>query len=108
MLILVRFAFLWCTATIYFVLGFFVMHMRLLQHLVSEKERKTKEGLKIIGLSSLAWLAGWFLLYSGIATALVLLMCAVAYMSGVYAHTPLVAVFLLVRFAWFSPIYLVA
>lgn len=68
----------------------------LLVQLVGEKERKIKEGMKIMGLRELVFWCSWFNIYSAYTVVLSLASTAILYLLGVFNNTNWILIFLLV------------
>jgi len=68
----------------------------LLVQLVGEKERKIKEGMKIMGLRELVFWFSWFNIYAAYTIVLSLASTIILYLLGVFNNTNWVLIFLLV------------
>ncbi|XP_022180938.1 ATP-binding cassette sub-family A member 5-like isoform X1 [Myzus persicae] len=68
----------------------------LLVQLVGEKEKKIKEGMKIMGLRELVFWCSWFNIYAAYSIVLSLASTIILYLLGVFNNTNWVLIFLLV------------
>jgi len=68
----------------------------LLVQLVGEKERKIKEGMKIMGLRELVFWCSWFNIYTAYVIVLSLASTIILYLLGVFNNTNWILIFLLV------------
>lgn len=68
----------------------------LLVQLVGEKEKKIKEGMKIMGLREMVFWCSWFNIYAAYAIVLSLASTIILYLLGVFNNTSWVLIFLLV------------
>jgi len=68
----------------------------LLVQLVGEKERKIKEGMKIMGLRELVFWCSWFNIYAAYAIVLSLASTIILYILGVFNNTNWTLIYLLV------------
>ncbi|KAK6641556.1 hypothetical protein RUM44_013268 [Polyplax serrata] len=70
--------------------------------IVGEKEKKIKEGMKIMGLrDSIFWLS-WFIIYAIFTTFLSIISCVLLFSLQVFQHTNYILIFLLTLFYSFS------
>jgi len=77
----------------------------LLVQLVGEKERKIKEGMKIMGLRELVFWCSWFNIYAAYVTVLALASTVILFLLGVFNNTNWVLIFLLVLSYSFTVIF---
>lgn len=68
----------------------------LLVQLVGEKEKKIKEGMKIMGLRELVFWCSWFNVYAAYTIVLSLASTIILYLLGVFNNTNWILIFLLV------------
>lgn len=68
----------------------------LLVQLVGEKEKKIKEGMKIMGLSELAFWCSWFNIYAAYTILLSSASTSILFLLGVFNNTNWILIFLLV------------
>jgi len=81
---------------IYVVIALSQFITYLLVQLVGEKERKIKEGMKIMGLRELVFWCSWFNIYAAYAIVLSLASTIILYLLGVFNNTNWVLILLLV------------
>ncbi|CAH0549112.1 unnamed protein product [Brassicogethes aeneus] len=85
-----------------FALTQFLAYLLIL--IVGEKEKKIKEGMKIMGLKdSVFWLA-WFIIYGVFVTFLSVVCCGILYILNVFQNTNILWIFLLTVLYSFSVI----
>lgn len=68
----------------------------LLVQLVGEKEKKIKEGMKIMGLKELVFWCSWFNIYAAYTIVLSIASTIILYLLGVFNNTNWILIFLLV------------
>lgn len=68
----------------------------LLVQIVGEKERKIKEGMKIMGLGELVFWSSWFNIYAVYSVVLSVASTMILYILGVFNNTNWILIFLLV------------
>lgn len=68
----------------------------LLVQLIGEKERKIKEGMKIMGLRELVFWCSWFNIYAAYSIVLSLISTMILYLLEVFNNTNWILIFLLV------------
>eukprot|EP00468_Gymnochlora_sp_CCMP2014_P002772 CAMPEP_0167748496 /NCGR_PEP_ID=MMETSP0110_2-20121227/4870_1 /TAXON_ID=629695 /ORGANISM="Gymnochlora sp., Strain CCMP2014" /LENGTH=1828 /DNA_ID=CAMNT_0007633517 /DNA_START=234 /DNA_END=5720 /DNA_ORIENTATION=- len=85
------------SGSFYFVLGFFSIGAKFLQALVMEKEKKIKEGMKMMGLGSVAYYVSWYLTYSilSVIPCAIIAICSGLPSVGFFMFTPSMWLFLL-------------
>lgn len=79
----------------YFVVGFLGLVQNLLQAIVHEKEKRVKEGMQMMGLSSSAYFFGWYVTYTTVALLPCGLVSATAGAVGFFDGVPGSALFAL-------------
>jgi hypothetical protein len=72
------------------------------QVLVQEKEKKIKEGMKMMGLAESAFLGGWMATYAILGTISALILSFAVSKSHFYHNTATIAFFMLVFLCMFS------
>ena len=82
------------TISIYMVWGFSPMVNFLLVNLVTEKEKKIKEGMKMMGLSDMAFWLSWFITY-GIIMLVTVLITAVISVLAILPNSNFFIVFIM-------------
>ena len=80
---------------IYMVMGFTPLSQRLAQQLVLEKERRTAEGMKMMGLGNGALICSWFVTYLLISCVPLVAITVMAFAFQFYSLTSPLAFFLL-------------
>jgi ATP-binding cassette, subfamily A (ABC1), member 3 len=81
---------------LYFVIGFLPVVVRLLSILVLEKEKRTREGMKMMGLRASVFAASWYIVYSIAMLIPALILSVFAVVFKFYEHTGIVPIFVLV------------
>ena len=79
--------------SIYMVIAFSPYIMFLLTHIVTEKEKKIKEAMKIMGLSQLAFWLSWFITYAVVITFGVILVVIIARVAELFGKSDYLIIF---------------
>lgn len=77
----------------------------LLVQLVGEKEKKIKEGMKIMGLRELVFWCSWFNIYTIYVIVLALASTIILFLLGVFNNTNWLLIFVLVLLYSFTVIF---
>ncbi|XP_052071542.1 cholesterol transporter ABCA5-like [Mytilus californianus] len=85
-------------SSIYFVLAYSPFVNFLTVHLVAEKEKKIKEGMKMMGLRDSAFWLSWGLLYLIYITIVTVVTVILAYVSGFFVSSNVFLFFLILMF----------
>lgn len=83
------------TGSIQMVVGLAGVKQKLLQWVVVEKERRSKEGMMMMGLKPSVFYAGWYITYLAIMCIPITLMSIFAYVLDFFPHTSIFLFFLL-------------
>lgn len=79
--------------SLYLVVGFYPIVTKLLQNLVLEKERRTREGMKMMGLPSTVLNLGWHITYTLVTLIPITFISIVCTAAGIFKYTSGVAIF---------------
>lgn len=82
---------------LYMVISYSNLISYLLGIIVGEKEKKIKEGMKIMGLRNFAYWVGWFLVYSVIVTFLSFVNTVLLFVLGIFQHSSFLLIFALIN-----------
>ncbi|KAI8501113.1 ATP-binding cassette sub- A member 5 [Branchiostoma belcheri] len=74
-------------SSIYFVLSYMPFVTTLTVYLVSEKEKKIKESMKMMGLNSMAFWTSWLVVYMTIIILESLVCIGISYAAGLFSKT---------------------
>lgn len=81
---------------LYMVISYSNLINYLLGIIVGEKEKKIKEGMKIMGLRNFAYWLGWFLVYAVIVTFLSFVNSVLLFVLGIFQHSSFLLIFILI------------
>lgn len=82
-------------AATYLIISFFPLGQKFLQLLVLEKEKKTKEGMKMMGLAEWAFFGGWMVTYVALGVISCSILAGLFVYSELYQQTAVLAVWIL-------------
>ncbi|CAK1589994.1 unnamed protein product [Parnassius mnemosyne] len=74
----------------------------LLMFVVGEKEKKIREGMRIMGLKDTAYWGSWFLIYAVFVTILSIVSTVLLFTLGVFQHSSYILIFLLMLLFGFT------
>lgn len=81
---------------LYMVISYSNLISYLLGIIVGEKEKKIKEGMKIMGLRDLAYWLGWFVVYAVIVTFISLVNTVLLFALDIFQHSSFLLIFVLI------------